>query len=167
MTTPYHKSERMFRTYEPAIKQIVNNWPRVTLFEPKGSIETFSCRLRDSIQSWRENKWASQELFGESLPEIVVSTSFQPGKVAAGPRDELKRKKTDVVAAGFVVDARPSTGLVFETNDQKAVEAVLYLHHCRLLVEPSTVKTTLLIQNHIGAFDVFVEQIAENTYSVT
>src|SRR5690606_32357391 len=55
---PPHKSEKMFRRYEPHIHTLLNNWPASTCFFPSGfALTTFSCRLRDSINSVLEYNW--------------------------------------------------------------------------------------------------------------
>lgn len=166
MTTPYHKSERMFRRYEAKISTVLKNWPRVTLFDPSPhAIETFSCRLRDSIASWRDNHWPATFMDSEDvrkvLAEVVVSTTFHPGKIACGPRDELRRGLREVSNAGFLAEAPRVQGLRVETDKLDVVEAICILHHYRILTEPTIIKTPnsplLTVADVAQKYDVFVD----------
>lgn len=163
---PYRYSERHFRRYEPSIAVIVRQWPMVTVLDPSPlALETFSCRLRDAIKSMRDNQWSSKDIstmkFVQIVDEITISTVAHPGKVSVGPYDVLRK----LVPVGKPIEPNPeSLGqavpiINLVDPDKELIEAVLVLHHHRILVEPSVLTTKRFdVVEESSRFDIVVEK---------
>ena len=186
-TTPYIKSERHFKLYEPYIIDVVTAWPSLVIFTPKpphASIETLSTRiriciraLRDAIQ--RNSGWThniNEAKFLQCCDEITVSTSVVPGKVVCGPYD-LVCKKTPQgqpvaeTVSGSVqdrVEFMPAINVVDPSVE--LVNALLVMHHHRLLLNPSTVQFTTsseLQRVDVGMYDVAIDHdVTTNTFTI-
>lgn len=59
---PYRFKETTFREYEKVILVVLSSWPKASKFWPahyEKSMATFSCRLRDAMRSFVDNRWES------------------------------------------------------------------------------------------------------------
>lgn len=88
-------SEKYFRIYEPYIAEVVNNYPEVTYFTPKQSINTFIARFRDALNGMRLNKHLSDRFTYEDCRKIFrllkddgdfVLTKLEGNSVYVGPK---------------------------------------------------------------------------------
>lgn len=166
---PFRYRESTFRNYEAAIRQIVEAYPKAVTFTPR-SVETFSCRLRDSMKSlfiygWQTN--VDTEKFGRCHDGIVVA--IRDHEVIAGSLKAIREAKpsTDQPPKGFTIEK------VFETLTDPApdlLEATLVLHHYRLKVNPTTVKFTthrdLRSEGHEMRYDVAIEQKEDGSFLI-
>lgn len=92
---PPRYREATFRQYEPYIAQVLEAYPLAATFEPlktQWSLETFTCRLRDAMKSFKEHAWASSIVdhprFAEIQPYLTVS---QKGtKVIVGTKAAIR-----------------------------------------------------------------------------
>lgn len=166
MSIPYLQSERHFRLYEQYIDEIVKAWPKVVVFTPQppiASVETLSSRLRMCMKSLRANLWPTTldiAKFLQIVDEVVVSTTLEPGKVACGPYDLLRKR----VAPNLPVEVQtneltqvvPRVKLTNPPHD--LIDAVVVLHHYRLLSEPSEIVTDKDMECYTKLFDVSVQK---------
>ncbi len=87
--------ESAFRFYEPIIRSIMSNFPRVIRINPsayKLAATTFASRLRDAMQSFVDNEWESKIAYDDFLilrDQIVVSMT-KDGGVLIGSAESLK-----------------------------------------------------------------------------
>jgi len=144
------------------IATIVEKWPTLVAFDPTPlSVETFSCRLRDAIRSHRQNQWPSTFVplakFLQIVDEITVSTSHTTGKVVVGP-EELLRKAVPLSTEAFVPELEQVVPVVHLTDPPEELwQAVLVMHHHRILTEPSRIDFTVVPENfgsEVAKYDV-------------
>jgi hypothetical protein len=165
---PYLQSERHFHLYEDYIAKIVTNWPQLTVFpKERLSVETLSTRIRICMKSLVDNQWATKIPFDKFIQiedDIVVSTTANPGCVTCGPYD-LVRKKVPLGSQvePSVTQLMPKVNLIDPPED--LIKAVVVLHHHRLLMEPSVIKTTKPILYLQELYDVVIQD-ADGTYTI-
>src|SRR3972149_3266652 len=100
---PPQKSEKMFRKYEKHIHTILLNYPTSTTFFPTDvALSTFSCRLRDAINSVIEYSWSTaldvsrlKEIWSKNL-EVVIQEG--PSAVMARKRVSADSKVHNAVS---------------------------------------------------------------------
>ena len=167
---PYLESERHFRRYESFVKQIVLNWPQVTVFTPTppiASTETLSSRIRMAIKSLRDHQWAidwGYDKFIQCCDEIVVSLTVQQGKVVCGPFD-LVRKATPLGTPIACVDTQLVPKIDLINPPEELIHAIVVFHHHRLLTEPSRITTQKNMEVWIRRYDVSVNKEGD-TYTI-
>lgn len=91
----YLGSLRFFKNWEPFVHQIVEQWPSLTLFEPKNvTIATMTTRLRIAINSLKKNPtWVTEvnmAKFMSIAEEIAISPTYKEGFITCGPREKLR-----------------------------------------------------------------------------
>jgi hypothetical protein len=160
---PSRFSEQAFRRYEATIESVVTNWPKCTILDPAGSVETLSCRLRDAINSYHKHHWPStidHAKFLELYPLFVVSLTAIEGKVVVGPKEKLKTPTLS--------EATPPAALSFNVTDppEPLLRALLEIHNNHLVQTPSRVVTTYDVETLATGLDVFVQNEGNNTYLI-
>lgn len=200
--SPYFQSERHFRLYEPYLAKIVDAWPQAVTFTPQppvASVETLSTRIRICREALRNNIQSNEDRWPTSIPtakflqvcdEIVVSTTVHPGKVVCGPIETiLAIRASSQQGQGTPSTTSTPTPLpiysITSTHDGQVIpiinlidpdlqliEAVLTLHHYRVMSEPSRITITDLQHSHhdkIAAFakahDIAISRL-DNTYTI-
>lgn len=109
---PSRLSARAVARYEQHINAICAAWPGPVVFEPHGSIDTFSNRLRDAIRAQTRHHWSEtiDPKFYEVKDQIVVAT--RDGRVVAGSRAALSNKSTPTEATQTGTVENPGTSVV-------------------------------------------------------
>lgn len=137
---PWRFRESTFRLYESTIATIVEQFPTPVTFNPTVSTETFSCRLRDAMNSLKEHNWTTfinMQRFFLIHPQVRVcvrGTQVIAGDVRA---IQMALKKT--------IGHEPAVGVVRETlvdPREDLLLATITLHHYRLRTEPTVIRFT-------------------------
>jgi hypothetical protein len=140
-TPPPHKAEKVFRSYEDHILTILKNFPQPTHFFPASlAVTTFSCRLRDAINSIIEFNWTSpvdvsrlKEVWSKEL-EIVYQTN---------PPTVIARKKptklAKAAAQSLDVEVGEESLYLCELKEptRNVVHALAILYSEQVLTKPS------------------------------
>jgi hypothetical protein len=167
---PYLDSERHFRLYEDHIKCIVQAWPQIVTFDLKPPVlspDTLASRLRICIKSLRNHQWTVSWDFAKFIQicdEIVISVSARPGKVVCGPYDIIRK----IVPLTSPVES-VTTGVITPINianpNEDVIHAILLLHHHQLLIEPSTITSSIDLQVFNDRYDVSITKDG-NVYTI-
>lgn len=143
---PFHKSEKMFRRYEPHIQAFLSHWPEPSSFDPAPlATITFQCRFRDSVASVLEYNWPTcidTAYLREVWPKVglfikaglvVVGTRASRGSAAilSPVGAEVSRRDHDEVA--FTIDGQ-------NIDAQKQAVAAALLLQAKLLTKPVKIK---------------------------
>lgn len=140
----YRFREDTARNYESYITSLLAGWPDVLVCSPACSVETFSCRLRDAIRSFRENRWRPRHFALADLDAIGdVVVAIRGSNVVVGTKEALLAWDT-VRDTTTLMDAKttkpPGSPVhIIENPSQSALEALMRLHHERILTTPSHV----------------------------
>ena len=111
---PTRHNERNFKQYEEAIATVVNNWPRVSTFDPTKwgyARDTVAHRLREAKKSYSRYHWPSDKINRERFEDIepLFTVGFtDEGLVWAGPPQPRSHRAPEVrpepVASNEVID---------------------------------------------------------------
>jgi hypothetical protein len=132
---PYRFRESTFRLYEGCIIDILSNWPDATGFKP-ANVETFRCRLRDSVRSILDHNWPS-EIDLKKLFEIspLYQVSIMKETVWVGTKEAIQR------ANGMFSQRTPvAEHNIINNPSPEAIEAIMVLHHQRVFDRPTLIR---------------------------
>lgn len=166
---PYRFRKEAFDRYELAIADIVDKFPNICTFYPVQSglsPTTFSCRLRDAMNSAHDNHWPSKLInlakFYDVHKDIVVSER-PDGTVIVGSRDTIRTPitPTKVATPNFQGDA-----IDFSIDTMADAELIGKLAAKRAFVGPLrlTNLTEELADFLAANFDVEITKQPDNSY---
>jgi hypothetical protein len=167
----YHTSEKHFRRYEEHLCQIVDNWPRPTIFQPQSpvrSVNTLASHLRLARQAINDNLdsngWVTSfniKKWWDITSLLIISTKVDLGSVWCGPRSAI-----DALAVSPMPTIVPSQ-IVGTVNDppQAVLDAILLLHEKNVLIDPTVVQTSLDVESLAAFYDVAVTKDG-NRYTI-
>ncbi len=178
LSLPYRFREETVRRYAEAISRIVQVYPMVSVFCPLNA-ETFSCRLRDSMKSLATHQWGffpNLEGFLRAYPDISVA--IREDSVIAGGKQEVRQWQKSETSKGCTAlyeipstTAKPPPGLSVVNPSDPILESLFHLHHCRILVVP----TTLVFDDDIfessiekweSSYDIAIERLEPRKFLV-
>ena len=160
---PYRFRESAFRNYENMIAVIMSHYPNVYWFTPS-NVETFSCRLRDAMNSWRENKWTS-DLNLHEFCKMQIRVAIRGSRVIVGHPDAVKATFRDPLPSG--IHQEPAHLVVTNPSDPDLL-ALLQLHHSRILTNPTLIHFDhpFSPEPYEQKFDVAFEKTGEGEWKV-
>lgn len=165
----YRFREANARKYETQIARIVEQFPHVVVFHPE-NVETFSCRLRDAIRSFRENKWPTT-IDLERLTSIRLQVVIRARVVLAGSKEEIGNWTGETPTRDILPPPQSSPQGVITNPDERALESLMELHHQRILTTPTLVRidSRPFDKAHWEArYDVSIEPVEgeQNSYKI-
>lgn len=159
---PHRFRESSFRKYEHIIGTIVRHFPTVLEHHFDGSPVTFTCRLRDAMKSFLDNKWTSQvvdyEAFKHIYGDIVVSE--HEGRVFTGSRESIKNRHvaTDLSKLhAHIADAPTQAIPRLVVHDISTLEALCVLLSARTLTGPYTLEGIRLEATDVQRLEQFYD----------
>lgn len=162
---PYRFREATFRQFEVSIAEVIHNFPGVSTFNPM-NVETFSCRLRDSIRSLAENSWKTVKI---DIPKFLsvwkdISVGIRGNHVIAGSKESIK-----TFDYAEVHDIRHQKGPVLVaigTRDQ--LRALFLLHSERVFTEPHKFEVSPSVDPTLDQdnFDIVLEKDDSGIYTI-
>jgi hypothetical protein len=105
--TPYFLRETEFRKYEHIIAEVVNQYPKICVFESYPlAVQTFGCRLRDAMKSLYTYKWSSSLIDVQKFLEIrhLIVVGPSQDAIYVGPRHVVKRMFDNKSPLGRLVE---------------------------------------------------------------
>ena len=159
MAPPPHRNEKVFRSYEPHIFQLLLNWPEPTTFRPTSvATSTFTARLRDSIASIIEFQWPTS-IDVERLKQLRQTNQLEiiPQGNLVFARLRVGRSKAAILAETVkeVVLVDEFSGEM-DSPDELVLRAAATLLAMKVLVKP--IKITNL--------DFDLQKLIEENYDV-
>lgn len=170
---PYRFSEAVFRFYEPFIARALAVYPSSIVIDPRRvdrSPETFSCRFRDAVRSFRENRWFPTEInttaFDEHADELKVHIT-NDGTCMIGPLAALAGKRAVPNTTDAYVESTTSP-TCFTLADQSQIALIGALVHHRMLAHPVLVAglTDEDVKNLESAFDLAVVKNPDGSFTL-
>jgi hypothetical protein len=150
---PYF-SEKAFRRYEDTIELVVKNFPNAVTINPEPlAAITFSCRFRDAMRGFLQNKYHSRidyDKFSAIHPEIV--TALRDKFVVIGKKSSID---SDVkpVSVGTVLRAEVLLASeTIESPDEEVIKALCLLASKQVLQSITLSGVTLAQVQAIAAF---------------
>jgi hypothetical protein len=163
---PLHKSEKVFRTYEPIIFTILNRWPEPSMFKPDAvAATTFSARLRDAISSVIEFQWQTA-LDVEKLKliwstDLVITCDAPNGYVHANNKTMMAKALPKSVGK-YIKELITDFSCEVDNPSEIVLTALGVLFSQKVLVKPAKITNPNpeLLQNIALQFDVaFQEEV--------
>ena len=169
---PIRFSERAFLYYLPVIKEIVRGWPGPVAFSPGDlSLETFTCRLRDSIRGAVLYHWTHPDIqpgILSSISDLLVLRQID-GKVIAGTFQTTKPIKTSTVSTTTTIGTIVQPTITIDYKDQDVVHAAALLLSKRLLLGPLKLLNFIPDENAtnlLNSYDIAITSSGNDTIMV-
>lgn len=160
MNVPPHKSEKLFRVYEPYIASILVEYPNAVTFTPRTvATTTFTARLRDAINSVLEFEW-STTINVQKLREIRRSICI----LNSGTTVICSRKESKTIDAQSAVDENTQSkqfALVLTNPTPEDVKACCMLLSSRAITRPIKLTAVSCLYGDVAShYDVAIETLS-------
>ncbi len=165
-TIPHRFRRVSFEFYENEIRDIVNRFPKVCIFDPKArhrTPDTFECRLRDAIRAACTYGYISDRFNNSKLRDIYTSKQLvvaqRKGLIYAGGRadvHELFEQPQEIASALVGEEAIESVAFDHSITSWEELRIICLLAADRQLKAPLliTISDPLWATSALESFDI-------------